>query len=248
MTRSIAPRRAPIPSCHHASVEEYTQFVQSSTDSLSYRYGLLQHQKRFVEKYPDLHDWFAASLPERCESVGYAPAGRKTPYSTVVFSQTNHYLKFLALRGYAPLDWDWLIALSPLYLDKMLEHPLFASNVSTLVKEAVTLGYEPSVAHSKLLWSVFRIFLHKGITQVEQIGMTDLIEFARALDGFGTRPDVALFFGSVESYNDRKKKIILGHSKCYKMSCTIGGKFRSSHAVLDRDIQPIRSSNHVWKL
>jgi site-specific recombinase XerD len=210
MTRLTALGTAPMPACHHASVEEYTQFVHSSTNSLTYRSDLLRQQRRFVERYPELRDWFAAPLPERFESVGYPSAGNKTPYASVVFTQMNHYLKFLALRGYAPLDWDWLIALSQIHLDKMLQHPLFASNISMLIEEAITLGYEPAVAHQTLLWSVHRIFLHRGITQVERLTMADLTEFALALDHFGDRPDVMIFFDSVEHYDKRKRTLYLG--------------------------------------
>jgi site-specific recombinase XerD len=210
MTRSTTLAASPTPSCHHASVEEYTHFVQSSTESLTYRDGLLQHRKRFVACYPDLRDWFAAPLVERFESIGYAYAGKKTPYSSVVFTQVHHYLKFLALRGYAPLDWDWLIALRHIHLDKMLHHPTFASNVSSLAQEAIALGYDRRVVQQMLLWSVHRIFLHKGITQVEQITVADLTEFALALDRFGHRPDVALFSDSAEHYDQRRRTLYLG--------------------------------------
>lgn len=210
MTRSTALGTSPVPSCHHASVEEYTQFVSSCTAGPTYRGELLQGRKHFVERYPDLRAWFATPLAERFKSLGYAYAETGKHGSSKVFVHVHHYLKFLALRGYAPLDWDWLIALSHIYLDKMLQHPLFASNVSTLVEEAIALGYEPPVAHQMLLWSVFRIFLHKGITQVEQITMDDLTEFTEALDRFGARPDVARFFGSEEYYHNRKGKSYLG--------------------------------------
>jgi site-specific recombinase XerD len=210
MIRKNAIGNVPAPSCHHASAQEYTQFVDSTTESLSYRYGLLTHQRRFVDLYPDLRDWFAAPLPVRCESVGYSPAGRKTRYRSVVFTQMNHYLKFLALRGYAPLDWEWLIIHTPLHLDKMLMHPLFASNVSILLEEAITLGYEPAVVHQMLLWSVHRIFLHRGITQVELLTMDDLTECALALDHFRERADVMIFFGSVDHYDQRKRTLYQG--------------------------------------
>jgi hypothetical protein len=53
------------PTFQHASREEYTTFVQRYADHDFYRKDLLRFYQRFVQRYPDLQEWFAAPLTER---------------------------------------------------------------------------------------------------------------------------------------------------------------------------------------
>jgi len=75
-----------------------------------------------------------------------------------------------------------------------------------LIDEAVHLGYKQEYAHIDLMWMVHRIFLHLGTTQVEDIHAAHLAEFSEALERFGQRPDVALFFGTDEGYHETMRK------------------------------------------
>lgn len=95
------------PSWQHASVEEYTLFVHEYASKGYMRKHHLRWYERFVEYYPSLHDWFAAPLVER---VGCVDGDMRQQVSY----QARTYIKFLALRGYIQLDWDWLIAVSRL--------------------------------------------------------------------------------------------------------------------------------------
>src|SRR5260370_23493396 len=107
---------------------------------------------------------------------------------------------FLALCGSAPLDWEWLIAIREVNAEKVLCHPCFSSDFSSLVEEGVTLGYASGFARTTLVWAVHRILLHTGTPDISQVGATQIVEFTEALERFGSRMDVACFFGSAEQY------------------------------------------------
>jgi integrase len=110
------------------------------------------------------------------------------------------YLLFLALRGYAPLDWEWIIAVREVNIDRWLCQKEFSSNGHLLIERAGEIGYKRQFAREVLQWGAHRLFLHLGTTRIEDLHATHLAEFREALDRFRSRPDVACFFGSVEYY------------------------------------------------
>ena len=87
----------------------------------------------------------------------------------------------------------------------MIEEMGFGRGVTRLVEEATGLGFEYSTAEKSLRWAVSRIFLHSATPQVESIRESHLTEFAEALRRFGTRTDIALFYGSLEQYLEDAK-------------------------------------------
>ena len=82
---------------HHCSEEVYTRFVQTlSSVTPAYRRQLLAWRRRFVERWPQLHIWFAAPLSLR---VGRLPSEHRVRLTERVCYQARGYLRILALRG-----------------------------------------------------------------------------------------------------------------------------------------------------
>src|SRR6266478_6589743 len=106
MTTSSIRSASLLPSCQHASAEEYTRFIQASTENLRQRRHLLGFRSRFVRSYPDLHLWFQQPLAER---VGRLYGEDRHELSSRVSYEARRYLFYLVLHGYARFDWDWLI-------------------------------------------------------------------------------------------------------------------------------------------
>ena len=185
------------PVFQHATVEEYAAFLQEYTVNAKQRTAFLRSRKYFIRHYPNLRDWFAAPLSER---VGRIPGQERVGMCNPVSYWARLYLMFLALRGYAPLDWEWLIAIREVNLGKLLGVSCFTSNFSVLVEEAVSLGYTSESAKDRLQWIVHRLFLHLGTTQIEYLHAAHLDEFFEALERFQDHSDVALFFGSADHY------------------------------------------------
>src|SRR5260370_3510604 len=201
MTPSSMRRESFPLSCQHASGEEYTQFIQESTESIRQRRHLLGFRSRFVRSYPDLHLWFQKPLAER---VGRLYGEDRDDPSYRVSYEARRYLMYVVLHGYARLNWEWLIAVHRLDILDLLTHLGRDMGIEQLVEEAVVLGYDRLTALAALQWTVGRIFLHTAITSVEGIDTEMLAEFTEAVLLFGERPDVSLFYGSSERYRARR--------------------------------------------
>src|SRR5713226_232491 len=93
---------------------------------------LLAARRRFVKRYPDLEEWFAAPLALRVGRLGRRPNG--AILSDLRSYQARPYLLFLALSGYAELDWEWLLAVGQL---TVLKHA---------IRAGLGLGFEAVIA------------------------------------------------------------------------------------------------------
>jgi hypothetical protein len=110
------------------------------------------------------------------------------------------YLYYLAIGGYARFDWEWVISLATLKFWHLLEYTGVDFSLEQLGDEAVRFGYERLSALSALKRVLSRLFLHTGKTEIRELSDLDCEEFKEAVRDFGQRPDVAVFFGSVEQY------------------------------------------------
>jgi integrase len=182
------------PSCEHASAEAYATYIRGYTQNARQIKHLLGFRARFVQRYPDLGDWFAAPLAERVGRL-YGEE-RKQPTCRVSY-EARPYLMFLALDGYAQFDWEWLLAVPRLSIWNLLDRVGQDLGTVELIEEAVGLGYDREGATHALQWAVSRMFLHTSNPHVESIGDTHLTVVSEAIGQFGERSDLALFFGPV---------------------------------------------------
>jgi integrase len=197
MSQSQLLRAQLLSTVEHAS-EEYISFIrQMYATRACHRNRLLLGHNRFIERYPNLLEWFAAPLPERVGRL--YREDRATPVNGLSY-EARHYLLFLALRGYVWFDWEWLVAIPDLTLGALPAKLGISINWKVLVEEAERLGYDPASTQSKLQWGAMRILLHIGSTRVEDITFAHLLELRQALEHLGQRDDIALFFGSKERY------------------------------------------------
>jgi site-specific recombinase XerD len=196
---------------HHASIEEYSSFVHEYTEYVSRRRDLLRAYERFIQCYPNLHDWFLAPLTER---VGRINGEMKHS----VCYEARTYLKFLALEGYAQFDWEWLIATRNLDLKNLIRHFELDFGLSQMMEEAAHLGYTHGNVHHMLMWVMSRLCLHAGVFHVDSVTDIHLSSFKEAVRRFGERPDVHLFFGSPENYYERffQSNLYLFHMVLYQ--------------------------------
>lgn len=197
---SVLPR-ADDPPCCHASAEEYARFVGRRGLLPVVEHQLLGDRERFARAYPDLSAWFAAPLAERVGRLY-----RETVPTSRVCYKARPYLYFLAVRGYARFDWEWLVAV--LYLDilDVLAPTPLPGEVAGLVEELVALGYERAHATQALRWCVSRIVMHTGRAAVAAADDEQRHGLAEAVRRFGERPDAGRFFGSPERFRDAVKR------------------------------------------
>ncbi len=201
-SHQLMPQANGIP--HHTSAQEWEAYVRSYPDE-RYRKHLRHTRKQFVEQYPDLSQWFEADLAER---VGRLYEERKQGIRHNPFCKASYeargYLVYLALQGYACFDWDWLLAVQMLRFEPMFAAVGVEASINRLVNEALKLGYRGIMTNRMFQWLIHRIVLHTADLRVEHITDSHLVDLAEALDRFAERPDVALFYGSVEHYQKKR--------------------------------------------
>jgi integrase len=195
------------PGGQHAPLEEYDAFLRSylhgPTAAKSYRY----YRNQFVRSYPHLEEWFAAPLAER---IGRLQGETVVSASYPASYRGRGYLFFLAFRGYARFDWDWLLALPRMDIWHMLAHLDLDLGIPRLAEHAVQLGYVRERAIDSLRGICGRIFLHTALPSMSSITTSHLETWKEAIDQFEYHPDIALFYGSAERYHQAKEHYTCG--------------------------------------
>ncbi len=185
----------------HAAPEVFAAYLERMAVSPYAQRCLLAALRRFVERYPCLEDWFAAPLTLRIGRIGRRPVG--AILTDLRSYQARPYILFLALSGYAELDWEWLLAVGQLTDLKRAALAGLDLGFDVLVDDAVRLGFGRETAESVVGWVAGRITLHRGGVRVEHITAADLDELVEAMRTLGRRTDVATLFGSAETYQER---------------------------------------------
>ncbi len=157
----------------------------------------LYRRRRFVERWPDLDEWFAAPLTER---VGRRYGEIKHNLICRIAFEARPYILFLALRGYACLDYAWLLAVDHLFVVNLAKKLGIDFGIDRLVHEAITLGYSAIAAQRSMRWAICRIALHTGDLDPGHIRQTHIDELLQAVREFSNRPDITDFYASFERY------------------------------------------------
>jgi integrase len=190
---------------YHANEQEWECFVQRFATSKKYQGALLLSRRQFIERYPCLEAWFAAPLVERVgrsdeecrQHVGHNDVLYRICY------HARHYLAFLALRGYARFDWDWLIAVRQFRPASLFTCAAGDMGMTALLDDAFHLGFAQIHTTGAFHWLVHRILMHTGVPDVERITDAELQELEQALDRFAERPDIDALYGSVDECRKR---------------------------------------------
>lgn len=191
----------------HATEEEYREFIlnySAAGDRAMQRY--LAGRRQFVKGFPQMADWFQASLLRRVGRTYWLEDG--TPPSTSYERTVDYvcyfarpYLYFLALRGYLQFDLQWLLAARHLRGTLYLKEAGIEAQMEPLIEEGQTLGYAEKTLRASLWWLFNRFFLHHGGKfDADSITEGDLAKFRNAVQEFGQRSDVELFYGTRDDY------------------------------------------------
>jgi len=163
----------------------------------------MARQRRFVERWPQLHLWFAAPLGLR---VGRLPSEHRGRLTDRISYQARGYLLFLALRGNIRLDYAWLLGAGHLYTERLAAQLGLDLGIEPLAADAVRLGFNRIAALAAMRWCVGRIALHIGILDATQFRAEHLEELLEAIRLFGEREDLPAFYHSLERYRRSPSK------------------------------------------
>ncbi len=177
----------------HVTSDKYSAFT-GQRPTIRSGNNLLKAYRRFIRHYPDLDQWFQASLAER---VGKTKTRSGKAY---VSAFARPYLYYLRLRGEVFFDWDWIIGVNCHVLSDELLPPAVTELIGALVNEAVRLGYRRRSVTYKLSRVAKALYLNRLAMGVAKINEADITAFEDAIMAFAQRSDVETFFDSTEAY------------------------------------------------
>jgi integrase len=174
----------------HFTAEEYTALVVPADKGRSESSRTRRRARtEFIEQWPDLGAWMAASVADR---LMHAPPYAAARYRHVVVRGLRLYVSLLAMHGRITLDYPWLLATS--FKDLLTESGKLLGMgpdwLTPLDVEAQRIGYRQPAAHRTLAGACIRIALHRGDPDLRNVTVADLDRFRTELNDFAGRDDV----------------------------------------------------------
>jgi len=192
----------------HASADEFAALITAVSSDRDYLTKKLRDRQAFVDRYPDLEEWFAEPLIRRVgRLVGESPRQPRHVTDPVSY-EARHYLTFLGVTGRMAFDWEWLLAIPALNIwiqAEALDQPLFHEAYTTLPAIGEQLGYRAQTVKRAAQWALSRIVLHTGVPSVSAVTMDELAGLADAIGRFGCHPDRERFHGGDDSWASKRR-------------------------------------------
>jgi integrase len=193
----------------HCPDREYVTFVRGQVDfNHHYLNAKLRYYRAFRDRWPDLTAWFAEPLVER---VGRLPGESFTRPSFPASHKARPYLTYLGLCGYATFDYPWMFAVGQLRVHDQAALLGMDLGTTALVDEALALGYSGPAARQAMHWSVARIALRNGLTDVADINGEHVAEVLEAIRLFPENPEFPSFYASAREFYEGPAKSWITH-------------------------------------
>ncbi len=206
--RNAAGISRPRSPAEHASAEEFAALIMAVSNDRDYLTKKLRDRQKFVDRYPDLGEWFAEPLTHRVGRVIGESPRRPRLVTNPISYDARHYLTFLGVSGRVTFDWEWLLAIPALNMwiqAEALGLPLFAEAYTTLPATGERLGYQAQTVKRAAQWALSRVMLHTGLLSVSAVTMEELAGLTEAIDRFGDHPDREQFHGGEESWASKRR-------------------------------------------
>ncbi|TWG07376.1 hypothetical protein FHX80_115881 [Streptomyces brevispora] len=193
----------------HCPEGQYVAAVRGQ-DSFNRQYlnAKLRYYRDFRTRWPDLEAWFAEPLAER---AGRLPGESFHRPSFPTSHRARTYLTYLGLHGYATFDYRWMFAVGQLRVHDQAALLGIDPGTMVLVEEAVALGYNRMSAKQAMHWSVARIVLRNGLTDVADITGDHVAEVLEAIRLFPEDPEFASFYPSAQQFYEGPAKSWITH-------------------------------------
>jgi integrase len=192
----------------HASADEFAAVIMAVTSDRDYLTKKLRDRQAFVDRYPDLEEWFAEPLTRRVGRLVGEDPRRPRQATDPISYEARHYLSFLGVTGRVAFDWEWLLAIPALNIwiqAEALELPLFHEAYTTLPAVGEQLGYRAQTVKRAAQWALSRIMLHTGVPSLSAVTMDELAGLADAIDRFGHHPERERFHGGDPSWASKRR-------------------------------------------
>ena len=181
----------------HCTERDYVEYLEIKSIRADVRKLHLEYRRDFIDQWPNLELWFAAPMIERAIRTSGKIRRDRNRLNSARF---RPYIFYLALTNRIRLDHAWMFAAGQLRVEKWAAALGEDFGTPRLVAEAMRLGYVRLSALHALRWSVTRIALQSGVHNPEHLNATHIDGMFAAIEEFGNRPDVSLFYGSADRF------------------------------------------------
>jgi integrase len=187
----------------HCPEKLYAGFARTLSGSPGRGDRKLAAARRFVRVWPDLENWYKEPLSVRV-GTRWAPLPDGEPARASYFARG--YLLFLALKGYARMDYPWLLTVSPLFVPEAAKDLGIELGIDQFIGEAARLGFSNLSMQGVIRWALPRILLHGGHTDSRSIRAEDIEELRIAIREFLEREDLPEIHPLAAQNNDAFRK------------------------------------------
>lgn len=173
------------PEAVHCEESEYATFLESLPVTPHHRQMRMLWRDRFVERWPQLSDWFQEPLRHR---LGRRPG---ESYKNPVFKishEAKSYLCYLALTDRLRLDYPYLLGHGALHAFDVASILGIDWKTEELQRIGDELGYKAFSVNIALRWGIPRIAMHTGARDLTTWTDVQLDELGCAIRAFRQRP------------------------------------------------------------
>jgi hypothetical protein len=125
----------------HADEADYAAFLARIPMDDSFRRKRLIYRSMFIESWPDINDWFSATLPSR---IGRLSGDTQAHPTYPISFRARSYLYYAAMTDCIRLDYDFLFAVGNMRVAETMA-PLNAyTGLDRLVANSERIGYSAS--------------------------------------------------------------------------------------------------------
>lgn len=181
----------------HSHEADYAAFLARIPMDDSFRRQRLLYRSRFIESWPDINDWFSATLPIR---IGRLSGDTQAHPTYPVSFRARNYLYYAAMTDCIRLDYDFLFAVGNMRVAETMA-PLGAyTGLDRLVAQSERIGYSSASMRASLHVILPRLAMHTGIRSFDDLRQRHLDEMMAGVEAFATRSDTHLFRKEEEGF------------------------------------------------
>ena len=205
----------------HCEEGEYSAFLERLPIAPSFRRARLRYRAAFIERWPDLGNWFSTPLPER---IGCLYGDKQAFPSCPLSFNARTYLYYLSLTDHMLLDYPFLFAVGNMRVSESTEPHGLDFGMAGLINDGIRLGYRGLSLRGQLVSLLPRIAMHTGIRSPDDLTQEHLTELYNEVVRYTDRDDLhryhptgktfPLYFIKSWHQRIRQLQLLLYHRGC----------------------------------
>ena len=182
----------------HCEEGEYAAFLERLPIDSGFRRTRLKYRAAFIERWPNLGDWFLTPLPER---IGCLHRDNPRFPSFPLSYKARTYLYYLSLTDHILLDYPFLFAVGNMRVIESTRPHGLDFDMAGLVDDGVRLGYRGPALRGQLISLLPRIAMHTGVHSPDKITQEHLAELYNEAVRYADRDDLHRYHSTGKTFS-----------------------------------------------